>query len=68
MKQNKADLNGRILEGLIVGLAVSNPDGGVVVLYFRFVYCVGSVRCDGLITLSEEFYRLCDCVTQKPNN
>jgi hypothetical protein len=45
---------------VLVGIAGSNPAGGMDIC--PFVCCVGFGLCDGLITRSEESYRVCVCV------
>jgi len=47
----------------IVGVAGLNHADGMVVLLFFVVFCVGSVFCDELITLSEESTRVCVSLT-----
>jgi hypothetical protein len=43
-------------------IAVSNPTEDMNVRLMFVVCCVGSGRCDELVTLSEESYGVCLCV------
>ena len=57
------DPGGRAVEAevcrrLISGIAVSNLAESLV----SVARCAGSGLCDGLITRSEESYRVCECV------
>ena len=47
---------------LIAGTAGLSPAEGMDVCLVFVVCCVGSGLCDGLITRSEESYRVCVCV------
>ena len=42
----------------LAGIAGSNPAGGMDVSLVNVVCCTGRGLCDGLITRSEESYRL----------